>query len=284
MVRPPLALLALLWLAQPAYAQQGAGPGPAPAAAAGCSVSSPANQVVVNNGSNGCSSSPTTINASTGFENLPAGSTSGPSISINGAASGWYASTAGEWDYYQSTIGIPIFSIADKGPAGGSILIGSATALGFTGASSSVNNAAVTECVVGATGFQFNAGAGCGQTGILYAGGYDLGSNPVVVNTAPTIGSGFGSSPSIVASNGTAAFTLNVGTGGSATSGVVTMPTAAHGWACQVTDITTKSAAVAQTLETATTATSVTVGDYSDTMGSNPWAASDVLQFVCAGY
>ena len=101
---------------------------------------------------------------------------------------------------------------------------------------------------------------------------------------APTVASGFGTAPSVVASNGTAAFTVNVGTGGTAATGVVTLPAAVHGWACSINDITTISVAVTRTRVTATTTTSVTVGNYTDLSASGPWAASDVLQFQCVGY
>jgi len=51
--------------------------------------------------------------------------------------------------------------------------------------------------------------------------------------TAPTIASGFGTGPSISASNGTAAFEITVGSGGTANTGTVTMPSAPTGWACR---------------------------------------------------
>jgi hypothetical protein len=101
--------------------------------------------------------------------------------------------------------------------------------------------------------------------------------------TAPVIASGFGTSAAIVASNGTAAFTLNVGTSNTGT-GVLTMAAASHGWACHVNDITTKGANVATTQVTATSTTSVTVQNYSDAMATHDWTDSDVLQFQCTGY
>lgn len=103
-------------------------------------------------------------------------------------------------------------------------------------------------------------------------------------STAPSISSGFGSSPSVVANNGTAAFTINVGTGGSATTGVVTMPAATAGWACSVNDVTTTSATVFITKQTATTTNSVTVGNFTTAGIAGAWVASDVLQFMCAAY
>lgn len=102
--------------------------------------------------------------------------------------------------------------------------------------------------------------------------------------TAPSIQSGFGTSPSVTNNNGTAAFTVNVGTGGTATSGVITMPAAAHGWACQVNDITTTSSTVFVTKETANTTTSVTVGNFTTAGVAGAWAASDILYFICSGF
>lgn len=102
--------------------------------------------------------------------------------------------------------------------------------------------------------------------------------------TAPTIASGFGTTPTIPNANGTAAFTVNVGTGGTATSGVLTMPAAADGWACSAIDSTTTSATVFITKAVGTSTTSVTVSSYSDTGVASAWAASDILQVRCTAY
>ena len=105
--------------------------------------------------------------------------------------------------------------------------------------------------------------------------------------TAPTISSGFGTSPSVPANNGTAAFTINVGTGGTASAGVIGMPTATTGWNCSVTN---RSAVVANranqwTVQTATTTTSVTVQNQTISTGAAlAWTASDVLALLCSGY
>lgn len=94
-------------------------------------------------------------------------------------------------------------------------------------------------------------------------------------STAPTISSGFGTTPSIVKSNGTAVFTVNVGTGGTATSGVIGLPTAANGWACGVTDQTTNAKT---TFQSANTVSSVTV------TATAAWTASDILLFRCDAF
>lgn len=109
-------------------------------------------------------------------------------------------------------------------------------------------------------------------------------SNLAVSSTAPTISSGFGTSPSIVASNGTAAFQVNVGTGGTASSGVIGLPAATNGWSCSVADVTTQSTSVFLTKQTASTTTSVTVTNYNTAGAATAWVASDKLNFLCMAY
>jgi hypothetical protein len=96
----------------------------------------------------------------------------------------------------------------------------------------------------------------------------------LITKTAPTISSGFGTSPSIVNNNGPSAFTLNVGTGGAATSGVVGLPTATTGWSCFANDRTNNTV----TRQTATTTTTATF------TAAAAWAASDILNISCFGY
>lgn len=100
------------------------------------------------------------------------------------------------------------------------------------------------------------------------------GTNPLIFVAAPTISSGFGTSPSIVVSNGPSSFRVNVGTGGVATSGVVGLPTAATGWNCVVQDMTNNTA----TRQTASTTTSATF------TAAAAWAASDILVATCFAY
>lgn len=105
----------------------------------------------------------------------------------------------------------------------------------------------------------------------------------IIPDVAPTIASGFGTSPTIAANNGAAAFSLNVGTGGSATTGVVTMPTATTGWACDAGDGTTPASFVEAVIPTS--ATSITIQNYSRSTGlAIAWTASDVLTVKCLGY
>lgn len=102
--------------------------------------------------------------------------------------------------------------------------------------------------------------------------------------TAPTISSGFGTTPSVVNSNSTQVFTINVGTGGTATSGVIGLPAAAHGWSVSCNDITTTSATVFLTKQTGTTTTTATVGNFNTSGAAAAWVASDVLSCRAAAY
>jgi hypothetical protein len=107
--------------------------------------------------------------------------------------------------------------------------------------------------------------------------------------SAPSISSGFGTSPCIGGAsngskctgmaNGTASFVVNVGTGGISSNGVLMMPEAANGWNCFVTDITHPS--TNNTRESASTPTTVTLNNYSNSGVMVPWPASDVLVLSC---
>ena len=101
---------------------------------------------------------------------------------------------------------------------------------------------------------------------------------------APTIHSGFGPNAFIAHNNGTAVFTLNVGTGGTASSGVIGLPRAKNGWAVHCDDITTQSSSVFVTKQTATSTTGATLTQYSAAAVPTPWAASDVLVCQAAAY
>jgi len=91
----------------------------------------------------------------------------------------------------------------------------------------------------------------------------------------PAIGSGFGASPSVVAGGSDSAFSVNVGTGGAATSGVVNF---ASTWAvapvCIAQDQTTVGAGV-QKVATSTTIATITT--------AVAWTASDIVNVICFG-
>ena len=113
----------------------------------------------------------------------------------------------------------------------------------------------------------------------------ELGSTThiLVSATAPTISSGFCSSPSVSVSNGTAAFIVAVGSSCSAGTGVITMPAVSTGWICQANDLTSYSTLTVA--ESADTTNSVTVAAFSRTTGiAANFNSSDVLQFTCMAY
>jgi hypothetical protein len=125
-----------------------------------------------------------------------------------------------------------------------------------------------------AAGFVQSSGAGV------------LSINTAIRQGAPTVSSGFGTSPSIAANNGPLAFTVNVGTGGSATSGVVGLPTAPTGWNCWVNDLTAAAGHVAyNTRQTASSVSSATFENQTTSTGAAiAWAASDILRVSCVAY
>jgi hypothetical protein len=109
-------------------------------------------------------------------------------------------------------------------------------------------------------------------------------SSLLISTIPPTIASGFGTAPSIIAANGSAAFQIRVGTGGTASSGTINLPVAAHGWDCKATDITTESAVVFLTKQTASAVNSATFANYTATGGVGPWLPSDKLNVSCHGF
>jgi hypothetical protein len=122
---------------------------------------------------------------------------------------------------------------------------------------------------------------------LTFAGNFVPNTPSVLIGTtAPTIASGFGTSPSITVSNGTAVILVNVGTGGTASSGVITLPAAANGWACFVENITAHAAHRADdTVQTASTTTSITIENQTKSTGAAvAWAASDIIRIIAFAY
>lgn len=108
-------------------------------------------------------------------------------------------------------------------------------------------------------------------------------NNNLVATTAtlPTIGSGFGTSPTISAVS-TFVFKIVVGTGGAA-NGSITLPTAPNGWLAFAADVTSGSTLFLQL--TGSTATSVTFTSYSVTTGAAAnMSAGDVILVNCIAY
>lgn len=114
----------------------------------------------------------------------------------------------------------------------------------------------------------------------------NLGSaNLTFSGTAPTISSGFGTGPSVTGS--ATSFRVDVGTGGTATQGIVGLPTAATGWNCHLEDITQSNAndADLRTMQISSSTTTITVENQTVSTGmATAWSASDILSAVCAAY
>ena len=111
---------------------------------------------------------------------------------------------------------------------------------------------------------------------------FQMGGNLIATSTAlPTIGSGFGTSPTITATN-TMVFKVVVGTDGAA-SGSITLPTAVNGWFAFAADVTNGSTLFLQL--TASSATSVTFTSYSVTTGAAAnMSAGDIVLVNCFAY
>jgi len=112
----------------------------------------------------------------------------------------------------------------------------------------------------------------------------NIGTGLIGALTAPTISSGFGTSPTVPKGTSSFAFQVNVGTGGTANSGVVAFPVAApNGYSCTVTDTTTPASFIVASLPTS--ATTATWNNYSRTTGLlTAWTASDILTASCFAF
>jgi hypothetical protein len=89
---------------------------------------------------------------------------------------------------------------------------------------------------------------------ITDGGNVSIGSNLTFSPTAPTVASGFGSSNTVEAESTTTSWAVTVTTSGGATTGTLTLPSAAHRWTCFATDQTTNSKSTLQSGGSATTA------------------------------
>ena len=115
----------------------------------------------------------------------------------------------------------------------------------------------------------------------LNASTLSIGNGLVASSTLPIIASGFGTSPTITASN-TLCFKVVVGTGGAA-SGTITFPTAPNGWMVEGNDVTGGTTLFLQ--QTAGTATSATLTSYSITTGlAANMTAGDVILIIAHAY
>jgi hypothetical protein len=96
----------------------------------------------------------------------------------------------------------------------------------------------------------------------------------------PVIGSGFGTSPAI-AGIGTFEFDITIGSGGTASTGTITMLAAPNAWSCFANDETTTSATVFMTKQTASSTTSVTLTNFAAAGTAAAWTAGDIVKVTC---
>lgn len=107
-----------------------------------------------------------------------------------------------------------------------------------------------------------------------------LNGNLLASADAPTIVSGFGESPAVNHSNGSASFTVLVSSTGGSSRGVIGMPKAKNGWACSAADVSAPDRSMTQ--QTGSSPTSVTLTNYVRTTGiPGNWSQNDLIEVTC---
>jgi hypothetical protein len=121
-----------------------------------------------------------------------------------------------------------------------------------------------------------------------FAGGFYL-TYPFLIQTyiatssPPSISSGFGTAPSIANYNGSLVYVINVGTGGTASSGVIAMPyTSSHGLIAICNDV--GNTAGLHTYQTASTTSTLTLTCQNSAGAAAAWAASTLVYVIAMGY
>lgn len=196
-------------------------------------------------------------------------------ITFNGGSiavasfSGWSSSAAsGSNAYAVGTTGARI----DFGAGANDYAYSDGTNITFAGPI--FGNAAINSASYVASGGYMQFGT------TLYTGN----SRIIGSSTAPTIIGGFGTTPSITTHNGSFAFRIDVGTGGTANDGVIALPAASNGWNCFCTTLTTASPTVTDCKQIgAGTTTTVTIGNFSAAGTAAAWVDSDIVAVNCIG-
>ena len=114
----------------------------------------------------------------------------------------------------------------------------------------------------------------------LTANSLSLNKKLLFSSTAPTISAGFGPGASVIVANGTAAFEINVGTGGD-TVGSITMPAAPHYWVCNA--LANSANALTQSMYmSGLTSTNVTINNFTTASGILvAWSSGDYINVRC---
>ena len=106
-------------------------------------------------------------------------------------------------------------------------------------------------------------------------------TNLLTSAVAPTI-TNFGTNSAVTYNNGTTAFIINVGTGNGST-GTINLPTAAHGWVCQVTNMSNQN--TNNTYQSGGTVSTVVLSNYSRiSRNVLNWSDNDILLCTCFAY
>lgn len=157
------------------------------------------------------------------------------------------------------------------------------TDISYTGSGVGVNNAAGGTYTSSGGNYSTTAtGAGL-YTG---AGSWSLNQNDWPAPLTSGL-SGFGGSPSVTKGGNVLAFSINVGSGGVASTGTITFaPAAPNGWQVNTcVDQTTQTATVARTQQIGTgSTTQVTIGNFTSAGIAGAWVANDILVCQAAPY
>lgn len=191
-------------------------------------------------------------------------------------------------------VGIILLSISLIKTEGQIVLNPSAGGVGnFTSIGNSAGPLPITSTIIPATSsISLGGGAQNFQNLILYGNifmaptGFAGSGNVLISGTLPTVTSA-GASPSVAGATGSNSFRVNVGTGGSATTIVMAMPSVTTGWNCTAQNITANAAnrAGQHVVLQSSTTTAVTVQNQTVTTGAAlAFAASDIVAFNCLGY
>ena len=185
--------------------------------------------------------------------------------------------------YLQSTSGEMVIGTATNNGIHFIVNNGVTDALAISGAGAI--STANTFTTTSASGSAISAVSGTVKGVFLNASSQlQLNGTMIVSNTAPTIASGFGTAPSVAYSRGTSNFGINVGTGGTASGGLLTMPAATAGWTLAAGAVSANTAGCV-TSAVSTSATSVTVSNIILSTGAAcPWPASAVISFIAMAY
>ncbi|WP_321785074.1 hypothetical protein [Burkholderia pyrrocinia] len=113
--------------------------------------------------------------------------------------------------------------------------------------------------------------------------GIRLNGSLLISAQPPTISSGFGSGASVVASNGTAAFRISVGTS-PGSGGTLAMPSASNGWVCDGSDLSQMNSSAFYFRQTAFTKTSVSMAMYNTSGVQSNLVAGDTVVMKCVAF